>query len=115
MEHFYRHRRKQHDILMEGKDPAGGAWNFDKDNRWPFDREGPGLLPAAVGFTPDRITRAAVQDVETHLADNPGSCTDFAWPVNRPQALSALDDFVNHRLAAFRPFQDAMWIGEPYL
>ena len=35
--------------------------------------------------------------------------------MTREQALQSLDDFVAHRLAAFGPFQDAMWTGEPYL
>jgi deoxyribodipyrimidine photolyase-related protein len=33
MEHFYRHMRKRHDILMEDGKPAGGSWNFDRNNR----------------------------------------------------------------------------------
>ena len=33
METFYRYMRKKHDILMVGKHPEGGKWNFDKSNR----------------------------------------------------------------------------------
>ena len=33
MEHFYREMRREHGILMEGGEPAGGAWNFDAENR----------------------------------------------------------------------------------
>ncbi|MEM6427327.1 MAG: cryptochrome/photolyase family protein, partial [Cyanobacteria bacterium P01_D01_bin.128] len=33
MESFYREGRKRFDVLMEGKDPVGDQWNFDKDNR----------------------------------------------------------------------------------
>ena len=35
MENFYRKQRVRLNILMEGADPVGGAWNFDKDNRLP--------------------------------------------------------------------------------
>ena len=35
MENFYRKQRTRLNILMEGKDPVGGAWNFDKENRLP--------------------------------------------------------------------------------
>ena len=29
MEHFYREMRREHAILMEGEQPAGGEWNYD--------------------------------------------------------------------------------------
>ncbi|MEI6120790.1 MAG: cryptochrome/photolyase family protein, partial [Actinomycetes bacterium] len=35
METFYRAQRIRLGILVEGKDPVGGAWNFDKENRLP--------------------------------------------------------------------------------
>jgi deoxyribodipyrimidine photolyase-related protein len=33
METFYRNMRHQFDLLMDGDAPAGGQWNFDKENR----------------------------------------------------------------------------------
>jgi len=46
LEYFYRELRKRHDILMTEKGkPVGDAWNFDKDNRGSFGREGPTDLP----------------------------------------------------------------------
>ena len=30
MEHFYREMRREHQILMDGDQPEGGAWNFDR-------------------------------------------------------------------------------------
>jgi len=36
MEYFYREMRKKYSILMElGGEPAGGQWNYDKENRKP--------------------------------------------------------------------------------
>ena len=35
LEDFYRAGRKKFNILMDGKQPVGGQWNFDKDNRKP--------------------------------------------------------------------------------
>jgi len=46
MEGFYRKQRLRLDILMDGKDPAGDQWNFDKENRLPPPKkyEGPKYL-----------------------------------------------------------------------
>jgi len=115
MEHFYRHMRHTHDVLMVDGQPAGGRWNFDKANRRPFGRGGPGQVPPLPRFLPDATTRGVLDDVASLFPDNPGSLDAFAWPVNREQALEMLDDFVAHRLPAFGPFQDAMWSDESFL
>ena len=37
LEHFYRHMRVQHRVLVDGAGrPVGGQWNFDQDNRKPW-------------------------------------------------------------------------------
>lgn len=115
LEHFYRAMRKQTGLLMDGKDPVGGSWNFDQQNRKPFGRAGPGMIPEPLGFAADEITRAVINDVGHHFSDHPGSTAHFDWPVTPEQAAAALEDFVRHRLPAFGPFQDALWTGEPFL
>jgi len=42
LEYFYRELRQKNGILMEGKKPIGGQWNFDADNRGSFGKQGPG-------------------------------------------------------------------------
>jgi deoxyribodipyrimidine photolyase-related protein len=115
MEHFYRMMRKRHDVLMDGTEPVGGAWNYDHDNRGSFGKQGPGLMPAPQRFLPDAITRAAMDDVNRYFQDHPGSLAEFAWPVTRSDALAALSDFIEHRLAEFGRYQDAMWTDAPFL
>ena len=101
---------------LDGRRQTGrGPLELDKDNRKPFGRAGPGMLPSPPGFPPDEVTRGVLDDVERHFPDNPGSLDAFDWPVTREQALVALDDFIAHRLPAFGPFQDAIWRDEPYL
>lgn len=119
MEFFYRWQRKRLGILMDGDQPAGGIWNFDKDNRLPFGKEGPKPRPPRPPRFPiDSITRAVIADVHRALPGLPGRLDDdveLHWPVTREQSLQALDDFANHRLHAFGPYEDAMWSGEPWL
>ena len=115
MEWFYREMRRRHRVLMDGDAPAGGRWNFDAENRSGFGAAGPGALPARPVFAPDAVTREVIALVEACFADHPGTLDGFAWPVTRAQALQALGAFVAQRLAAFGPWQDAMWPGEPWL
>ncbi len=115
LEWFYRDLRKQHRVLMDGAKPAGGQWNFDHDNRSGFGTEGPGILPAPRQFAPDAITREVLELVERDYGQHPGSLAAFDWPVTAAEAEVALQDFIAHRLVAFGQWQDAMWIGEPWL
>lgn len=115
LEFFYRHMRRRYQVLMKGDEPVGGRWNFDKENRAAFGKNGPGLVPKPVGFLPDAVTRAVLALVEQRFPKHPGRLERFDWPVTRKQAAAALDDFILNRLPHFGRFQDAMWTGEPYL
>ena len=115
LEHFYRPLRAKLGILMDGREPVGGQWNFDHDNRGTFGKEGPGLLPAPVSFSPDAVTKAVIALVKKRFPDHPGDLSEFNWPVTREQALEALDDFIRNRLPHFGRYQDAMWTGQPWL
>ncbi|EHR70963.1 deoxyribodipyrimidine photolyase-related protein [Burkholderiales bacterium JOSHI_001] len=115
MEFFYREMRKRHGVLMQGDQPEGGQWNFDEDNRHAFGAAGPGAVPPRAVFEPDALTREVIALVAQRFASHPGRLDDFAWPVNRAQALAALQRFVTDRLPLFGRYQDAMWPGEPWL
>ncbi len=115
-EFFYRELRRRHRVLVdEDGEPEGGQWNFDHDNRGAFGKAGPGAVPPPVRFAPDAITREVIALVEKRFAKHPGDLADFDWPVTPQEAQRALDDFVEHRLADFGRYQDAMWTNEPWL
>ncbi len=129
LEFFYRELRQTTAILMM-PDPAkpqakcvpiGGQWNFDADNRKSFGKTGPQNLPQPTRFEPDAITQAVIDCVNTHpqLSKHPGtvsnSAAGFGWPVTRPQALQALDAFIQERLPLFGDYEDAMWSGQAWL
>ena len=115
MEFFYREQRRRLGILMEGNQPAGGAWNFDAENREAFGKEGPVSVPPPRAFPPDAITARVIGMVRQRFAGHPGALDRFDWPVTRPQAVEALQEFIAHRLPQFGRWQDAMWTGEPWL
>ncbi len=113
MEFFYRDMRRRTGLLMDGDSPAGDRWNFDAENR--------GSLPAGVAapdvpaFPPDDTTSEVMALVESRFADHVGSTQGFSWPVTRAQARAALADFVAHRLKLFGQWQDAMKTEAPFL
>lgn len=117
MEFFYREMRRRHRVLLDDDgEPLGGQWNFDHDNRESFGRAGPPRpLPAPRRFPPDETTREVLEMVGRRFPRHPGDLAAFDWPVTPADAQRALDDFVEHRLADFGRYQDAIWCGEPWL
>jgi deoxyribodipyrimidine photolyase-related protein len=115
LEYWYRELRHRHGILMEGKAPVGGQWNFDADNREAFGKAGPQNVPLPTRFAPDAITQEVMALVNTRFASHPGTLHSFGWPVTRPHALLALQAFIAQRLPLFGQYEDAMWAGEVWL
>jgi deoxyribodipyrimidine photolyase-related protein len=113
LEYFYRAARKRRGWLMEGARPLGGRWNFDADNRQTPASDH--RFPGTRRFEPDALTRQVMTEVEDRWPVCFGTVDAFGWPVTREDSLRALDDFLEHRLAAFGPFEDAMVEGEPVL
>lgn len=117
MEFFYRMMRARLGILMDRpkQTPEGGRWNFDSENRGSFGKGGPAEPINHIAFKQDAVTQEVLKLVGNRFSDHPGSLECFDWPVNRKEALKALDYFINHHLQIFGNRQDAMWQGEPFL
>lgn len=114
MEYFYREMRKKHGILMQGdKEPTGGEWNFDKENRksLPDDID----IPHTMQFRPDDITEEVLDLVADKFGNHFGDLDNFHLAVTRAEALRALNQFIDERLPNFGDYQDAMKQGEPFL
>lgn len=113
MEWFYREMRRETGLLMDGDQPAGGTWNYDKQNRRPAQRS---LLQSGpMAFTPDAITSDVLDMVRERFPDNFGRLDPFSFGVTRTQARRALAHFVKTQLPGFGDTQDAMLLDEPYL
>ena len=116
LEDYYRHLRKRSGWLVTGDgEPAGGQWNYDRDNRDTFGREGPPQIKSPRKFRHDAVTETVVDMVAAEFPDAPGEATAFDYPVTHDQARAALRDFIEHRLPQFGTYQDAMAAGHPYL
>ena len=111
MEFFYRDMRRGHGVLLDADaSPEGGRWNFDAENRKRLPR---GVVaPEPPTFAPDEITRQVMALVAHRFGAHFGDLDEFALPVTREDAQAALTDFVEHRLAQFGDWQDAMQSGQ---
>ncbi len=110
LEDFYREGRKKFNILMEGDQPIGGKWNFDKQNRQPPKKSlNP---PTPLWFDPDEITQQVIKDIKSYKIKIYGKIEPFKWGVTRSQALQVLDHFLANNLSNFGTYQDVMLRGE---
>ncbi len=113
MEYFYREMRRRTGLLMDGDDPEGGQWNYDKDNRKPAK---PDLfMPEPMRHTPDQITEEVLDLVERAFPDNPGDLRPFWFATDATAAKRAATKFMKEALPRFGDYQDAMLRGAPFL
>jgi deoxyribodipyrimidine photolyase-related protein len=113
MEFFYREMRRKTGLLMEGGKPAGGRWNFDKDNRKPAQADL--LMPRPLAFPPDVITREVITLVEQRFDGNPGKLGRFDYAVTAEDAERQAASFFANALPRFGDYEDAMLTGERFL
>ncbi|MFF7331250.1 cryptochrome/photolyase family protein [Streptomyces sp. NPDC008150] len=118
-EDFYHWVRRGHDLLMDGTDPAGGRWNHDHDNREPPPK-GARALDVAAPYRPreDEIDDEVRSDLDRWERDGVrfvGRDGPRRFPASRREALAALKRFVEHRLADFGPYEDAVLAGDPVM
>ena len=107
MENFYRAQRVRLDILMEGKDPIGGKWNYDADNRLPPPK-GAHSWPRYLEHGRDEIDRKVLQDIKALNLSTFGDEPDATWATTRLGALQQLEHFLESAFAEFGAYEDAM-------
>ncbi|WP_344648471.1 cryptochrome/photolyase family protein [Cryptosporangium japonicum] len=120
LEDFYRFARRQHDVLMDGDEPAGGHWNYDAENREPPPRGARTLdVPPPPPIREDAIDDEVRADLDRWQHDEGiefvGNDGPRLFPATRTEALARLRHFVEHRLPAFGPHEDAMLANDPLM
>ena len=106
MTSFYIAQRKRLEVLVEDEKPIGGKWSYDPENRRRLPNEIE--LPDVWFPVPSDYVKEAEEYVNTNFPENPGSGTDFEYPINRRQAKKCLEDFIENRLELFGDYQDAI-------
>jgi len=113
MEFFYREMRRKHNVLMDGKNPIGGKWNYDAQNRESMPETQ--KVPKHTTFAIDDITSDVIELVKSEFSEHFGDIDNFHFAVTRKDALSVLNTFIEERLPNFGQYQDAMVEGKPWL
>jgi deoxyribodipyrimidine photolyase-related protein len=117
LEDFYRATRERTGLLMEGRSPAGGQWNYDHDNRQPPPKNAASLgLPDPVWPVEDDIDAGVRADLDRWSAAGDitlvGDDGPRRFAATGAEAEAALADFVETRLGDFGPFEDATLTGD---
>ncbi len=108
MENFYRMMRRKYNILIKDDEPEGGQWNFDRENRQPYDEAVPAPDPLLFKNDVQEIFKEIEQAGIAFFGKVDTS--SFPWPVNRRQSLQLLNHFINTLLPRFGTYQDAMTV-----
>ena len=114
MEIFYRHMRLRHGVLLDpGGGPLGGRWNFDAENRKPWQ----GDPPEPPDFRPSHDLVSLWNTISAAGVSSFGepSASELRWPIDRDEALRQLDSFIEHSLPNFGDYQDAISSKAPRL
>ncbi|TXS89260.1 cryptochrome/photolyase family protein [Parahaliea maris] len=114
MEHFYREMRRDYGVLLEPDGgPAGGHWNYDKENREGWRAQV--AIPPRRSLRNDAVTREVLELVAEAFPGNPGDLSRFSYGVTAGQAQAEFDWFCEHALPQFGRFQDALAENEVWL
>ncbi|TVP46849.1 MAG: cryptochrome/photolyase family protein [Mongoliibacter sp.] len=113
MESFYREMRRKYNILMDGKEPLTGKWNYDEANRKKLKDTSvlePQLLKSRnVSKIVKMIADAGVETIGNIDEEN------FSWPYSRRESLALVDYFCKNLLPNFGKYQDAMHTDDAFL
>ena len=110
MENFYRAQRVRLGILVENGEPVGGRWNFDADNRLPPPKNY--TWPPYLKHQRDSIDLEVAGEIQLNSTGlSPAAQTwkpTDNWATTRAGALEQLANFIEHHLAGFGPYEDAV-------
>jgi deoxyribodipyrimidine photolyase-related protein len=98
MANFYQAQRNRLGILVTNGQPEGGQWNYDADNR----------LPPPKNYTWPEYLVHERDEIDLAVAAQFGHTATNTWATTRAGALNQLANFIEHSLAGFGPYEDAI-------
>ena len=107
LERFYRAARQRYQVLMDGKDPVGGRFNFDAENRHPW-KSGDPVPPELPRFPVDAIKAEIGDLIERRFIRHPGRLDLETLPTTAGDAQRMWRWATSHCLPNFGRYEDAM-------
>ncbi|WP_179006519.1 cryptochrome/photolyase family protein [Winogradskyella forsetii] len=104
---FYKEQRKKRDILMVAKEPEGGKWTYDSENRKKYPKD---KTPPNIQF-PDKTNyhKEAETYVNNHFKNHYGQLTEFAlYPIDFETSEAWFQQFLDIRFHEFGIYEDAI-------
>lgn len=112
---FYKQQRKKLDILLvDGKEPMGGKWTYDTENRKKYPK---GKTPPTIHF-PESTSfwTESVAYIEKHFKNNPGLLAkDPIYPISHKQAENWFVQFLEYRFFDFGIYEDSIVKQQSFL
>lgn len=115
MHDFYKWQRRRLDVLMDGEQPQGGQWSFDKDNRKKVPKKLLPSIPAIMKIKYDKVDGAAKSHVLQRFPNHHGNLDTLFYPTTHTDAKKWLKHFLKNRFENFGAYEDAIAEGESWL
>ncbi len=115
MADFYKWQRRRMNLLMEQKEPIGGKWSFDEENRKKVPKKLLSEIPKLLRLKLDEIDEEAREYVEQRFADNFGEIDTLFYPTSHQDSKAWLKHFLKYRFEKFGTYEDAIVEGESWL
>ena len=112
---FYKHQRVLRNVLIEnGKDPVGGKWTFDDENRLKYPK---GKTPPKTEVLKEnKFYSEAVDYINQNFPNNYGaSQPKLIYPTTFEESKIWLVDFLENRFLEFGAYEDAIVVNETIL
>jgi len=112
---YYKHQRVLRNVLIEnGKDPVGGKWTFDDENRLKYPK---GKTPPKTESLPENAYYSeAVEYIEKHFPNNYGIANpSIIYPTTFDESKIWLTQFLETRFVEFGAYEDAIVVNEVIL
>lgn len=112
---FYKKQRLKRKILVDdNKNPVGGKWTFDDENRLKYPKNK--TAPQTHFLSPNEFYPEAIAYTEKYFATNYGSLhNDFIYPTTFTESKDWLTHFFDTRFSAFGAYEDAIVANENIL
>ena len=99
---------------MDGDNPVGDTWSYDKLNRVPLpkDIKIPDTIKKPIN---NKYTKEAIKYVEKHFSSNYGSLEYFIYPIDSMSTKKWLNKFLKERLKLFGKYEDAISRNDDFI